>query len=263
MQKEESLLKKLQLETLALSRALSIEEVLRVASQSIRNILICDFTWILLADETGKYLNTYLVEGLDSPSQDQHGELSENGGILSAVFETGDPLFLDDLTDKSKMSEIDPMLAVLIDRSGIASLNLIPLGLPGGNIGIIGFGRKDKKPISVEEKRLALIYVYQVAVSVERARLYRKEQEDLAELSRLNELKSRLLYGLSHELKTPLTSLRTSTDLLKGFDGMDTRTRKRLVENIMRATERLVNVADEIYPVADALTNVANEYAEI
>jgi len=258
---EQVLLRRLQAGSLALARALLPEEVLRIAASSIRDILSCDVVWILLADENGEYLETCRFV---APEENQSPEvisitaekINLRGGesLLATVFRGGDPLFMDDLASQNRLTESDPMLLNLIDSLGISSLNLVPLSLSDGNIGIIAFGKTGGEPLAVEEKRIMLVFAHQVTISLERARLYTREQESTAELARLNELKSRLLHILSHELKTPLTALKTSTAFLKEYDQLDAGTRKRLVENISRSTERLISVADDIYPIADVLT---------
>ena len=80
--------------------------------------------------------------------------------------------------------------------------------------------------------------------------------QSTAELVRLNDLKSRLLHVLSHELKTPLTSLKTSARLLQEADlaEMKKSTQERLLGSISRATDRLIDVADDIYPIAGVMT---------
>ena len=57
--------------------------------------------------------------------------------------------------------------------------------------------------LSDEEKRIALVFAHEATISLERTRLHDQELENTAELRRLNDLKSRLLHVLSHELKTP------------------------------------------------------------
>jgi len=250
IQTEQVLLKKLQAASLALARALSPEEVMRIAGESIRDILLCDIVWILLADESGKHLETHGFSGPKNLlARDKRITLNEGDSILSAAFNGRDPLFLDNLSARN-----DPVLDNLVARFGASSLNLLPLSLPDGNIGLLVFGRTKRKTLSVEEKRIVLVFAHQIAISLERAQLHAREQQSVAEVARLNELKSRLLHGLSHGLKTPLTSLKTSAAFLKDYDNLDARTRRRLIENVSRATERLINVADDIYPVADALT---------
>ena len=55
---EQVLLRRLQAGSLALARALLPEEVLRIAANSIRDILLCDVVWILLADNDGEHLES-------------------------------------------------------------------------------------------------------------------------------------------------------------------------------------------------------------
>jgi len=125
------------------------------------------------------------------------------------------------------------------------------------NVGMLVFGKTTGgTPLSIEDKRIILVLAHLTAISWERVRLRAIEQESMAESARLSEMKSRILHILSHELKTPLTSLSSSTQLLQETDihRLDSNTQDRLIGNIARATERLMGIAEEIYPLADILT---------
>ncbi|MDY6911596.1 MAG: cache domain-containing protein, partial [Chloroflexota bacterium] len=265
---EQVFLRKLQAASLALASSLSTDEVLRIISNGILEILSSDTVWIMLADENNTYLETKYAIG---PKKDQalsddqtptifriNEKVALNGDEcpLTKLFKGNDPLFIDDSSRLKELAKNDVQLSVLIAQLGITTLNLVPLNLPDRAIGIIIFGNTSERPLSDEEKRIALVFAHEATISLERARLHDHELENTTELRRLNDLKSRLLHVLSHELKTPLTSLKTSAKLLEesNIDEINAKTQERLIGSISRATERLIGVADDIYPIADALT---------
>ncbi|MBT4512215.1 MAG: HAMP domain-containing protein, partial [Chloroflexi bacterium] len=263
---EHVLLRKLQAASLALASALSPDEVLRIISNGVRDILSCDIVWVLLADEDMNYLQTkrftlperdQMVDehiSLDSMSQKKI-DLAGDLGLVARVFNGGNPLFIDDLSDRDDLAESDSMINALIAQLAMNGLSLVPLRLPDRSLGIMIFGRSSDDTLSDEEKRVILVFAHQATISLERARLHDQDMQSTAELVRLNDLKSRLLHVLSHELKTPLTSLKTSTRLLQETDlaEMDKRTQQRLMGSIARATDRLIDVADDIYPIAGVM----------
>ncbi|MFA4836020.1 MAG: cache domain-containing protein [Dehalococcoidia bacterium] len=265
---EHNLLRKLQAAGTALAGALSPDEVLLIITNSIRDILDSDVVWILIAEEGGKCLETMVFisprkEHISSGNQISAcpvvGEvvsLANDSGLLAKTFKDGKPLFLEDLAPFKGLAMGDPLLEVMAMQPDMTSLNIVPLILAEKNVGIMVFGRIMGKPLSDVEKRIVLVFAHQAVISLERARLRAMELESTAELTRLNDLKSRLLHILSHELKTPLTSLRSSAMLLKEADisSLDVTTQQRLVGNITRATEKLIAVADDIYPIAEAVT---------
>ena len=265
---EHVLLRKLQAASLALASALSPEEVLRIISNGVRDILSCDTVWVLLADENMEYLETknFIAPekgGAEADKQisvssmnETRLDLEENRGLVARTFKSGNPMYLDDVSDREDLAETDPLLSSLVAQLGITSLNLLPLRLPDRSLGIVVFGKSDGGTLSDEEKRVILVFAHQATISLERAWLHASEMQNTAELMRLDNLKSRLLHILSHELKTPLTSLKTAARLMDETDpsAIDTETQKRLLGSIMRATDRLIGVADDIYPIAGILS---------
>ncbi|MDD5094331.1 MAG: ATP-binding protein [Dehalococcoidia bacterium] len=266
---EHGLLRKLQAAGTALASALSAEEILRIAANSIREILASDLVWILMADEDGNSLEARVFvspkkgqgpedddQGLTNSLSHRKIELTKDGGLLEKVLRERETLFLDDLTIFKDLAKGDPLLETVITELGMAGINLLPLALPDREFGVMVFGRTSGKALSDSEKRIVLVFAHQVTISLERARLGAVEMKNVAELARLSHLKSRILYILSHELKTPLTSLRSSSRLLQESDinALNFETQQRLIGNIVRATARLVGVADDIYPIAEVLT---------
>lgn len=266
---EHKLLRGLQSASMALAGAISPAEIIGIISNGLKDLFSADFIWILLADRCDEYLDTktlILPEKL-STMEDQRTPsaapflkpqvgLEDRESLIIRTFISGEPHFLS-VPSQEKSVETDPHLGPLVARCGTGCVNIIPLMLPGKPMGIIVFGRANGKPLADEEKRIALVFAHEASISLERARLHVQEIQNAAELTRLNNLKSRLLYILSHELKTPLTSLRTSARLLHETDAeqMSASTQERLRGNILRATERLMAVADDIYPIANILTS--------
>jgi len=265
---EHKLLRDLQTASTALAGAISPAEIIGIISKGVKDLFSCDFVWILLADRCDEYLDTkalVLPEKInpsrpipaEAPMAASQVDLTVSPGLLPKVFTSGEPLFLNRSSEGQPALEADPHLGSLATQWGLVCINILPLMLPGKHMGVIVFGRTDGKPLADEEKRIALVFAHEASISLERARLHVQEIQNAAELSRLNDLKSRLLYILSHELKTPLTSLRTSARLLHETEPeqMSASTQERLKGNILRATERLMAVADDIYPIANILTS--------
>ncbi len=265
---EHGLLRKLQSASLALVGSISPEEVLRISVNAVREITESDVIWILLLDKSNRYLKTQLFLSPKHPPSPEgvHRAPGPTGaerfdvdhrGLLTKTFRDGEPLFLDDLSPFEQLATGDPLLEVAISHLGMTKLNLVPMTLTDRNVGMLVFGKTTgRTPLSIEDKRIILVLAHLTAISWERVRLRAIERESMAESARLSEMKSRILHILSHELKTPLTSLSSSTQLLQETDiyRLDSNTQDRLIGNIARATERLMGIAEEIYPLADILT---------
>jgi len=81
--------------------------------------------------------------------------------------------------------------------------------------GIIILGEKlNGQPYSEEEERLISSVATRMAVELENARLYDLERTMRAELEEQDKQKTEFLHNVAHELKTPLTAVISSSELL-------------------------------------------------
>ena len=86
----------------------------------------------------------------------------------------------------------------------------------------------------------------QTATLIENSRMYAQEMGRLRELERLNSLKSNLLRTVSHELKSPITAVKTAVDLLAlPAEEMNDRSRTRLMRTLQNGIERLQRLVAE------------------
>ncbi|MFC1926439.1 ATP-binding protein [Chloroflexota bacterium] len=91
----------------------------------------------------------------------------------------------------------------------------IPLKTAGGLAGVLALTAKlSEEPYSNEDLDLLWNLARHSAISIENARLYAEEKHRASELEKLEQMKSSLLVTISHQLKTPLTSIRVVTDLM-------------------------------------------------
>jgi len=93
-------------------------------------------------------------------------------------------------------------------------LHEVPVRLGGGTVGLISLLRGPGAPaFSVADDRLLSAVGNQLAVAIERARL-REEAAEAEILRRTDELKTALLNTVSHDLRTPLSSIIASAGSL-------------------------------------------------
>jgi len=104
-------------------------------------------------------------------------------------------------------------------------------------VGLLILGEKlSQQPYSEEDQRLILTVASRVAIELENARLYARETMMRQELERQDEQKTEFLHSVAHELKTPLTAIISSSELISAEDLSATPSqRKRLVDNINRS----------------------------
>jgi signal transduction histidine kinase len=79
----------------------------------------------------------------------------------------------------------------------------------------------------------------QIATSLENARLYNIEREQRIQLEKLDELRSEFLLAVSHELKTPLTSIKGASELILDESFKPNDPRAKLLSIIKRNIDRM------------------------
>jgi len=129
--------------------------------------------------------------------------------------------FVEGLTKKKALKK---MAAPVVKMSGVRWGVGVPLIAGDRAIGIIGVGSAER--LTKRDVERLSSFGSQIGLAIEKARMYenlerkvRERTEDLAkayrEVKELNRMKDELLSTVSHELKTPLTTIKGSIELLK------------------------------------------------
>ncbi|MCX5999087.1 MAG: ATP-binding protein [Chloroflexi bacterium] len=182
--------------------------------------------------------------------------------------------------------DIFPQLQALSGREReeldtIRAQLLVPLKTKEDNelVGVLVLCEKrSTEPYSDEDVRLVSSVASRMAVEIENARLYTIEQTMRKELERQNELKTEFLHSVAHELKTPLTAVISSAELLsEELPPTAPAHRKRLVDGIVtgawRMNKRITELLDfarmqtgqpdfrpEPLDISQVLRDVASQY---
>jgi two-component system sensor histidine kinase KdpD len=156
-----------------------------------------------------------------------------------------------------RTDEEDPLAAFAVkpgavDEAGGERLE-IPLVAAGSPFGsLVAVRRAGEPPMSEVELRLLEACARQAAVAIERARL-----SEEAEGSRLdaesNRLRAALFSSVSHDLRTPLASIKASVTSLLDVDAAhDPEQRRELLQTVLEETDRLNRVVGNILELAKA-----------
>ena len=114
-----------------------------------------------------------------------------------------------------------------------------------GVIGIV----IDEKPLDSFEKSILLSILGECALALENDRNAR-EKEAAALLAQKEQLRANLLRSISHDLRTPLTSISgNASNLLSDEDKFDAGTKKQLYEDIYDDSMWLINLVENLLSV--------------
>ncbi len=116
---------------------------------------------------------------------------------------------------------------------------IVPIATTTRPIGVLIAGRGGRGTLNEDEQQLLETFANQAALAVERS-LLADEHLRAELLARSDELKSALLSAVSHDLRTPLASIKASaTSLLQSNVGWTEEDRRDLLEAIDEEADRL------------------------
>lgn len=126
------------------------------------------------------------------------------------------------------------------DDGSSSDVLYLPISTATRTVGVLEvMGRPGTGPFHAEDEQLLTTFVDQAALALERARLS-EEAAQVAALAKSDELKSALLAAVSHDLRTPLASIKASaTSLLDDSIVWDASTRHDFLTAIDEETDRL------------------------
>ena len=182
-----------------------------------------------------------------SESEDFNVIASTNKNVAQLTLRSYSPLLQWLRTNKGLLNQreldIIPQLQSLTARERdeidvIEAELFVPLKTQqDGLVGVLILGKTlSEQPYSSEDERLILTVASRVAIELENARLYNIETMMRQELQRQDEQKIEFLHSVAHELKTPLTAIISSSELISTGAGSATpNQRGRLIANINRS----------------------------
>ncbi len=151
-------------------------------------------------------------------------------------------------------------------RSGVAqpqSAICVPV-ISGDSIlgALLLVNLRHRGAFSPDDQELLQAIANQVAIVVENARLW-AEASRVQALEEANRLKNEFLSGVSHQLLTPITSIKAAADLLSASASAETGDPKySLVRNIARNTQRLRGLVNELLELARLRSGVMTLYLQ-
>ena len=139
-------------------------------------------------------------------------------------------------------------------KEGLVSFIGTPLMSKGKVVGALSLGTKKKRIFTQDDLDLLFSIGNVIGIAVENARLYKESKENLKKLQRayeelqtLDKMKDEFIANVSHELKTPLISIKGYGELLydEKLDGLSDKQKKSL-EVILRNADRLTRLINSI-----------------
>lgn len=218
------------------------DAVVSKLGENVREILRTDWVGVVLPDASEQSFEVYY----DTRGLTGRLTLELDGLLARRLTSTDRPFFRTDLAT-------DPYLqaASELERSTIRELQaemVVPLKAGGELTGFLYMGPKlVGGNYNAAELDFVSAAADQSAMAINNARAYAIEAKRREELERLDGLKSILLQTVSHELKSPITAIKLSTELLDHVSSgnASVEQRERLITTLKYGIQRLERLTSE------------------
>ncbi len=246
-----------------------LEELLDFISREVKRLLNTDSAEVLILDEKKDEIFFMATGYEDSDTQRRIKKIRFPVGksITGRVIKTGKPVIIADTSKEPDFySGVAQMMNIKTD-----SIVIVPLRSKGRIIGALSAVNKREGAFDETDLDLLSMIASTVGLSIENARVSKELKEAYREVSSLNQAKDRVINHLSHEIKTPVSILLASLNILTRKlemlpDGTWNRTMKRAKRNLDRLLEIQYEVEDIMrnrdYSAHNLLTSLLNECAD-
>ncbi|HFC08524.1 MAG TPA: GAF domain-containing protein [Chloroflexi bacterium] len=142
----------------------------------------------------------------------------------------------------------DPAWPSFIRQSDVRQLLAVPLrSATQKPLGWLMVGMNRAFPLAAADRNLLKTLGLEAGLALHNAQLYRREEEHVRELEHFSEMRANFFSALGHELKTPLTALKTLGPSLERLPDLPPETRAEITESIQINLERLDGLINELF----------------
>lgn len=235
-------------------------EILGAIAAIVARMMEADLCAFLLYDEqVGELVTQPGAYGLGGDEgQLYRMPLTNDKSSSVRVFLTGVPFLSGDAQD-------DPqVISDYAKRWQCRSLVCVPLSLEDRRVGVIRLGSFKKDFFNQDHVHLLELIAEEAVVLVESVKLNRKLSEANQRLSEINRIKDDFVSMVSHEFKTPLTSIKGFISLiLERESGPLTESQAKFLTIALSATERLSMLVSDLLDLSRLESGVRMEFSPI
>ena len=234
--------------------SLELKETIDFMLKAASDLVPCDAATVFLTDPDGQSLSAIATfPYTDKVAHVARFKLGE--GIVGWAAENRAVVSVADATKDRRFKSLDLQYA---PRSCL----VMPLESPRRLVGALTVARREVQPFNSVEQALMQIIANQAAISIDNARLYNSQKEQLAEIAlqkreveianaqiaEISRLKSEFLANMSHELRTPLNAILGFSEILKdNLAGILTdEQQQECLENIHASGKHLLELVNDV-----------------
>lgn len=212
-----------------LNTSLNLKELLDQALSATLKIFGIEAGVIHLLDETGMTLNEISMYGLAARLQNSSQKNHDETILYRQVVQKRIPLSFSDNSLKEKPFK----------GSAFPCFITIPILSKGKALGTLSLLDKAPRPFLKQELDLLIAIGNQIGVAIENSRLYE-------ETKKVDQLKSDFVSKVSHEFRTPLTSIKGFVEILLSYTDIPSEKQKEFLSIINQESDRLIRLINDV-----------------
>ncbi|MFZ0134245.1 MAG: PAS domain S-box protein [Desulfobacterales bacterium] len=231
--------------TKAIPHYRDLDGLLAFITREIQDLLDIESASIILLDEDRQEFYFSAVHHDDSETGRKFREIRfpADKGVAGHVYKTGRPLIVPD-------TSASPYYFKQVDeKADFHSRNMldVPIRLQDRMIGVLCAVNKKSGVFDDNDVELLGMVAGTVALPIENARINQALEDSYEEVKSLNRAKDRVIHRLAHELKTPISVLSASLELLgRKYNEIGEQGIRRIIERSRRNLQRLLEMQYEI-----------------
>ena len=231
--------------SMALPAYPDLEDLLDYISEQVKQLLNAEGALVILLDELKQEFFFLGAAYDDTATQKKVKKVRypvENSAA-GRVLKTGKALLV---RDTSKTPHFSP---IVDQKTGSHTRNLLAVPLRSSDriFGVLMALNKKQGTFDQSDTVLLNMIEGTVSLSIENARFSDELKEAYLEVTSLNKAKDKVINHLSHELKTPVSVLLASLNILgKRLDALPEDTWKQTIERAHRNLERILDIQYEV-----------------
>lgn len=226
----------------ALFQFRSLNARLKFITREVRQLMEVEGASVILLDEARKefFFRESIFDDGDTGQRMKEVRFPADKGVAGEVARTGKPLIVNDTSQSPYFfAEVDA-------KAGYRTRSMldVPLFTPERLIGVLCAVNKKAAPFTEADVSLLSAVANLVALPIENASIHEALERSFEEVQRLNLAKDRVIHHLSHEIKTPLSVLAASLNLLAKplADAGGGRHRQETLERARRNLQRMLDL---------------------
>jgi PAS domain S-box-containing protein len=234
----------------ALYQFRTLDTRLEFITREVRQLLDVEGASVILLDEEQQefFFRESVFDNLDTGQRMKEIRFPADKGVAGQVYRTGQPLMVNDTSQSPYFFDQVDAQAGYRTRSMLD----VPLMTQKRMIGVLCAVNKKGGPFTEADLALLSSLANLVALPIENAGINEALERSLRAVKSLNRAKDRVIHHLSHELKTPLSVLSASVNLLaKQLAAQSSGGRWEIT--VDRARRNLQRVLDMQYQIEDLL----------